>query len=170
MHYDDAEIVSRWVRPKDFQYKFVQVPAGLVKKEGSSQVVADVVLATKSSMINSVNGAQQNRENIVMRMKKWSVCMYLVWDLAGPINRLFLLAVVILKWLEGSFDNIFGLFNLVLSEAPTVSSLICNRRGIKYLTLWRSILVQAGSLDKDNCLVYHISSLKILKIHTIILF
>ena len=66
---DDSKIVSSWVRPKDFQYKFVQVPVGLVKKGKSSQVVIGVVTATEFSMIKSTNGAQENRENSVMRMK-----------------------------------------------------------------------------------------------------
>ena len=33
-HIYDAKIVSSWVRPEDFQYKFVQVPVGLVEKRG----------------------------------------------------------------------------------------------------------------------------------------
>ena len=66
---DDAKIVSSGVRPKDFQYKFVQVPAGLVRKWRSSQVVIGVVTATEFSMIKSTNGAQENRENSIMRMK-----------------------------------------------------------------------------------------------------
>ena len=83
--------------------------------------------------------------------------MYLVCDLVGPINRLFLLAVILLKWwLKSSFGNVLGLFNLALMEAPLVSSLICNCRGINYSSLWHSILVQAGSLDEDNCLVYQL--------------
>ena len=77
---------------------------------------------------------------------KWLVFMYLVWDLVGPINRLFLQAVVLLNWLlEGSFGNVSGLFNLALMEALMVSSFTCNRQGIKYPSLWHSILVQASS-------------------------
>ena len=33
-HIDGAEIVNNWVRSEDFQYKFVQVPIGLVEKKG----------------------------------------------------------------------------------------------------------------------------------------
>ena len=66
---DDAKIVSNWVRPKDFQYKFVQVPARLVKKGRSFQVVIGVVIAIEFSIIKSTNGAQENRENSVMRIK-----------------------------------------------------------------------------------------------------
>ena len=51
---DDAEIVNSCVRPKDFQYKFVQVLT-----RGSSQVVTGVVPTTKSLIIKSANGAQK---------------------------------------------------------------------------------------------------------------
>ena len=123
---DDAETVNGWVRPEGFQYKFVQIPARLVKEWGSSQVVTSVVPTTKSLMIKLANRAQR-RGNSVMRVK-WLVCMYLVWDLVGPINRLFLLVIVLLNWwLEGSFGNVSSLFNLALMEAPMVSSLTCNR-------------------------------------------
>ena len=66
---DDVEIVRRWVRLEDFQYKFVQSLVGLVKKGGTFQVVIGVVPTIKSLMIKSANRTQENRENLVMRVK-----------------------------------------------------------------------------------------------------
>ena len=66
---DDVEIVRSWVRLEDFQYKFVQALVGLVKKGGTFQVVTGVVPTIKSLMIKSANRTQENRENLVMRVK-----------------------------------------------------------------------------------------------------
>ena len=66
---DDVEIVRSWVRLEDFQYKFIQALVGLVKKGGTFQVVTGVVPTIKSLMINSANRTQENRENLVMRVK-----------------------------------------------------------------------------------------------------
>ena len=66
---DDAKIISSWVCLEDFQYKFVQASARLVKKGGSSQVVIGVVSGIESPMIKSANRAQENRENLIVRVK-----------------------------------------------------------------------------------------------------
>ena len=77
---DDAEIVSSRGRLEDFQYKFLQVPARLVKKGGSSQMVISVVPVIESPMIKSANGSQE-REDSVIRVKwlVWICALSKIW-------------------------------------------------------------------------------------------
>ena len=66
---DDVEIANSWVRLEDFQIQVRLSSCKVSEKRGSSQVVTGAVLVIESSIIKLANGAQENREKSMMRVK-----------------------------------------------------------------------------------------------------